>query len=60
MKIVIQRKWWMIHRMPMMGLNPLGWIELRSVKPFVGEIMVDGHYKPNDGGGGLFKWDVSR
>lgn len=46
--------------MPMMGLNPLGWIELRSVKPFVGEIMVDGHYKPNDGGGGLFKWDVSR
>jgi len=56
MKIVIERKWWMVHRMPMLGLNPFGWKDLKTVGAAGGTIYVSGYNRPADGGQGVFRF----
>jgi len=49
--IVAPRPWWR-HR-----IFPWGWYSLsQDALPTYGEMNADGHYSPNDGGGGPFVW----
>jgi hypothetical protein len=59
--IIVKRKWYMIHRAYLWGLNPFGWQEvgtIRIISHEVDEVYVNGYHKPNDGGGGWFAWEA--